>query len=104
MIEISSDEEDRLARIGSYLLEKSERQHRFPEIKGLCRTCECAHIIRTEYDEVPVIYCTQFEHRARMPMDVKECTRYSKVGGLSIRAATEIALLIDKRKLGGQYL
>jgi hypothetical protein len=79
---------------------------KFPEVKGICRTCGNGLIFRREYSEVPVVRCQAFGmENNRMPLDIKECTSYCKRGGLSLREMTEMAILLDERKhAGGQYL
>lgn len=80
---------------------------RFPEIRGLCRTCDNAHITRRQYDEMPSIRCSALSswHRSDgMPHDIMECTEYRKRGQLSLREMADLALLVDARKKGGQYL
>ena len=59
---------------------------RFPEIRGLCRKCENAHITRRQYDEMPTIRCAALSswHRSDMvPHDIMECTEYKQRGQAS---------------------
>ena len=77
---------------------------RFPEIRGLCRTCSSAHIFRRQYSEVPTLFCQAFDISKRMPLDIMECSRYSRRGELRMDELAEMAILIDGRDAGGQYL
>jgi hypothetical protein len=77
----------------------------FSEVQGICRTCANALIRRRQYSEVPQVICqATFEQPHRVPLDVTECTDYKKVGEMHIRDMNDIALIIDPRKKGGQYL
>lgn len=80
-------------------------QHRFPEITGLCRTCKHAHITRQEYDEAPRVICRAVYERAhRVPLDITECSSYRRSGEMNLRELTNLAILIDPRDRGGQYI
>jgi hypothetical protein len=90
-------------------LERAQGVGRFPEIKGLCRTCEHALISRRAYEEVPRIKCMYQSEpgsptAGRMPLDVMECTLYRRRGEMDLRDMAIIALKIDPRDPGGQYL
>ena len=80
-------------------------QPKFPEVTGVCRTCGNALIMRRRYSEVPVVICQAYgQAQSRMPLDIIECTSYSKRNAVTLRDMAEIAVLIDQRKVGGQYL
>ena len=85
-------------------LEES-RQGRFPEVRGLCRTCTKAHITRAQYDEQPRVLCDAlYGNTHYVPLDIMECSSYARRGELELRELTELAILIDPRDKGGQYL
>ena len=75
----------------------------FPEVLGLCRTCQHALIRRRQYSEVPILHCT-YGRQERVPLDIMECSGYLKDGTMSLRDIHEMGVLIDIRKKGGQYL
>ena len=82
-----------------------ETTPRFPEIIGCCRTCSNAHVTRRQYSDVPAVFCQAFgQNNNRMPLDIVECSSYSKRGGVSLRDMAELAILLDPRKDSGQYL
>mgnify|MGYP001615272828 CR=1 FL=1 len=77
----------------------------FSEVKGLCRTCSRAMIRRRQYSEVPQVICqVNYEHPHRVPLDIMECTDYRRQGEMDVRDMHQIALIIDAREKGGQYL
>ena len=83
----------------------AQSRARFPEIRGLCRTCRYALIRRRQYSEVPMVVCEKsYEAPIRMPLDVMECSGYFREGQMDLRDMHEIGIIIDKRKRGGQYL
>ena len=73
--------------------------------RGLCRNCSLAHITRREYSEIPVVICTGLFDRAhRVPLDIKECSSFKRRGELSLHQMHDMAMLVDDRDAGGQYL
>lgn len=94
---------DQLYASGSGL---NESPARFPEVRGVCRTCNNAHIFRRELSEVPVVFCCLATHMTpmRMPLDISECSDFKRRGEMRLEQLAEIAHLIDTRKRGGQYL
>ena len=77
----------------------------FSEVRGICRTCSNELVRRRQYSEVPQVICqATFEHPHRVPLDIMECTDYKRVGEMHIRDMNDIAIVIDPRKKGGQYL
>lgn len=92
-------------RAGSRTVTGQDRRKKFDEVKGICRTCAHAMITRRQYSEVPEVMCTvSYYHPKRMPLDIMECSAYARSGEMSLRDAYEIALILDQRKPGGQYL
>lgn len=78
---------------------------KFPEIRGLCRTCRHAVIRRRQYSEVPTVVCqVVYEQAHRMPLDIMECSAYGREGEMHLRDMHELGIIIDTRKKGGQYL
>jgi hypothetical protein len=78
------------------------RNVKFPQIKGLCRTCKYAMIIQREYEEYPMIRCNKIDQRVQL--DITDCSGYVNNCELSLYDMTQMALLIDKAVPGGQYL
>ncbi len=80
-------------------------QGRFPQVRGICRTCSKAWIWKRQYDEYPAVYCQlSYEYPRVMPLDVSDCTEYDKRGDPSLRELAEMAVLVDTRKKPGQYV
>ena len=96
--------DERIFAIG-YQITGALGQNKFAEVIGCCRTCKQAHITRRQYSEVPKIVCTAlWEQAHQVPLDIIECTSYEKRGEMDLRDMGQIALTIDPRKKGGQYL
>lgn len=78
----------------------------FPEVRGICRTCKHSHILRRQYSEVPTVFCQtlSYEQPKQVPLDVTECSAYDKKGTPSLRSMMEVAIILDTREQGGQYL
>ena len=90
---------EKAAQTGHRLVAQDGRQ-RFPEITGLCRTCMHAHITRTRYSEVPTVICEALMNQNyRVPLDIMECSSYTRRGRLSLDDMTEIALLVDPKRV-----
>ena len=82
-----------------------ERIKDFASVKGLCRTCQRGFIRQREFDDVPEVICRAiYERPHRVPHDVMKCTDYRRRGEMDLREMTQVAVLIDKRVSGGQYL
>lgn len=93
------------AQVSTAYNDDAQSRHKFPEVTGLCRTCEHAWITRRAYSEVPAVHCMiAYDAPIRMPLDVKECSRYRKEGQMSLRDMSTLGIIIDKRRKGGQYL
>ncbi len=100
--EISEGERQNILTRGEVL---SEGASKFPEVRGLCRNCSQAHITRRAYSEVPTVICKSvFDHPHRVPLDIKECTGFQRRGELTLYQMNDMAILIDERQAGGQYL
>lgn len=85
--------------------EQIEGIGRFPEVKGLCRTCSQAVIRRQAYSELPTVLCEVIFNRPhQVPLDIMECSKYQRKGELSLWQMEEMATIIDSRVKGGQYL
>ena len=97
--ETRKEDLERAAAAGHRLL-SSQGRHKFPEITGLCRTCRNAHITRTQYSEVPTVICEALiGENYRVPLDIMECSSYDKKGRMSLDDMTEIALLVDPKRV-----
>ena len=85
--------------------EQVEGVGKFPEIKGLCRTCSQALIRRQQYSEMPTIICESTWNRPHpVPPDIIECSKYQRKGEMTLFQMEGMATIIDERKKGGQYL
>ena len=78
-------EEARVFRAAQILEEKDPGRTRFPEVRGLCRTCDYALIRRREYSEIPTVVCRKLDKPHQVPLDVVECTGYSRRGEMGLR-------------------
>ena len=82
-----------------------QSRKRFPEIRGLCRTCEHALIRRRQYSEIPHVICKNvYENPHRVPLDVMECSGYRREGQMDLRDIHLLGIIIDSRDRHGQYL
>ena len=105
MTEDREDLQSRLQSVGSPLWDGASNGAKFADIRGLCRTCTHGFIRRREHSERPQIICQAlFEHPHRVPPDIMHCSDYKRRGEVTLREMGELALLIDARETGGQYL
>ncbi len=103
--EESKEAKDEKVYAIGYRITGAPGPNKFREVIGCCRTCRHAHITRRQYSEVPDILCTGiWEKPHRIPLDIMECTSYERRGEMSLREMGTLALEIDPRKKGGQYL
>ena len=97
-------QDEKVFAIG-YRITGAPGPNKFPEVLGCCRTCKEAHITRRQYSEVPEIICMAvWNAPRRMPLDIEECTSYERRGEMDLREMGMMALDIDAREKGGQYL
>ena len=98
------DENEKIVTKAHALTDEDSRSRaRFPEVKGLCRTCKNALIRRRQYSEVPQVICqASFEYPHQVPLDIIECSDYRRTGEMHIREMQDLAIIIDPRKRGGQ--
>ena len=89
-----------IAASAGHRLLGAQGRHKFPEVKGLCRTCAHAHITRSQYSEVPTVICEALiSENHRVPLDIVECSSYAKRGQMSLDDMGEIALFVDPKRV-----
>ena len=85
----------------------AESRSLFPEVRGLCRTCEYALIRRRELSDVPSVICASemvYQNPHRVPLDIMECSGYRRNGEMHLRDMHRLGIVLDVREDGGQYL
>ena len=101
MKELSEKERDKLY---ATTRNSQDKNPRFPEVTGLCRTCRSAHITKRQYESQPTVVCNYSERSVPMHLDIMECSNYSRRGQMSIDTMMDMALIVDPAERTGQYL
>lgn len=67
--------------------------------------CRKSLIRQQEFGDQPEVICQAvYDKPHRVPYDIMKCTGYERRGEMDIRTMANLALLIDARPDGGQYL
>ena len=82
----------------------TERIPDFSGVVGVCRTCTHAFLYQRAYGDEIHVTCDAIHPPMRMPLDIVKCSRFEVRGQQTLRELSEMARLVSKEPIPGQYL